>query len=208
MVKRNTKEIILLKALNLFADKGYNGVTVRDIAREVGIMQSSLYKHYKSKQEIFDTLIQKMQAKSKQASLTFDLPEGTLEELAKEYANRGNDGLKKIVISIFHYYLKDPYASQFRKMLSIERYKNKEVENIYREVYIDTPIFYQTKLFAEMIQQGFMRKTNPEIMALQFFAPIFVLLDKYDCISEKESEAIEILNKHIDQFDLIYRITQ
>ena len=60
MAKKNTKEIILFKALSLFADKGYDGVTVRDIAAEVGIMQSSLYKHYKNKQEIFDTFTTKI----------------------------------------------------------------------------------------------------------------------------------------------------
>lgn len=208
MAKRNTKEIILFKALKLFADNGYDGVTVRDIASEVGIMQSSLYKHYKSKQEIFNTLVQTMQTQFKEASATFHLPEGALDEMANEYANGGNSVLKNISSSIFHYYLKDPYASQFRKMLSIERYKDKEIERIYREIFIDTAISYQTTLFREMIEQGFMRKTDPEIMALQFFAPIFVLLNKYDCVPEKENEAIELLEKHIDQFDMIYRKEQ
>lgn len=208
MAKRNTKEIILFKALKLFADNGYDGVTVRDIASEVGIMQSSLYKHYKSKQEIFDTLVQTMQTQFKEASATFHLPEGALDEMANEYANGGNSVLKNISSSIFHYYLKDPYASQFRKMLSIERYKDKEIERIYREIFIDTAISYQTTLFREMIEQGFMRKTDPAIMALQFFAPIFVLLNKYDCVPEKENEAIELLEKHIDQFDMIYRKEQ
>lgn len=208
MAKRNTKEIILFKALKLFADNGYDGVTVRDIASEVGIMQSSLYKHYKSKQEIFDTLVQTMQTQFKEASATFHLPEGALDEMANEYANGGNSVLKNISSSIFHYYLKDPYASQFRKMLSIERYKDKEIERIYREIFIDTAISYQTTLFREMIEQGFMRKADPEIMALQFFSPIFVLLNKYDCVPEKENEAIELLEKHIDQFDMIYRKEQ
>ena len=65
MGKRNTKEVILYESLKLFADKGYDGVTVRDIAAEVGIKQSSLYKHYKSKQEIFDTLVTQMQLRFK-----------------------------------------------------------------------------------------------------------------------------------------------
>lgn len=50
-----------------------------------------------------------------------------------------------------------------------------------------------------------MRQANPEVMALQFFAPIFLLLNKYDGIAEKEKEAIEMLGKHIEQFDMIYR---
>lgn len=69
--------------------------------------------------------------------------------------------------------MKGPYASQFRKMLSIEKYKNEEIDRIYREVYIDTAISYQAKLFERMIKQGFMRQASPEVMALQFFSPIF-----------------------------------
>lgn len=56
-----------------------------------------------------------------------------------------------------------------------------------------------------MVKQGFMRQAKPEVMALQFFAPIFLLLNKYDGIAEKEKEAIEMLGKHIEQFDMIYR---
>lgn len=201
MAKRNTKETILFESLKLFADKGYDGVTVRDIAAEVGIKQSSLYKHYKSKQEIFDTLVDTMQSRFRDAATSFQLPNGELQEMAREYATGGNEVLKKISSEIFHFYLKDPYASQFRKMLSIEKYKNEEIDRIYREVYIS----YQAKLFEEMIKQGFMRQANPEVMALQFFSPIFLLLNKYDGIAEKEKEAKEILGKHIEQFDMIYR---
>ena len=68
MAKRNTKELILLEALKLFADKGYEGVSVRDIAAEVGIRQSSLYKHFESKQDIFDTLVETMKNRFPQAS--------------------------------------------------------------------------------------------------------------------------------------------
>lgn len=205
MAKRNTKEIILFESLRLFADKGYDGVTVRDIAAEVGIKQSSLYKHYKSKQEIFDTLVDTMQLRFQDASVSFQLPDGELQEVAKKYATGGNQVLKKISSDIFHFYLNDPYASQFRRMLSIEKYKNKEVDRLYREVYIDSAITYQAALFDEMIKQGFMRQADPEVMALQFFSPIFLLLNKYDSIAEKEKEAIEILDKHIEQFDMIYR---
>lgn len=205
MAKRNTKEIILFKALNLFADNGYDGVTVRDIANEVGIQQSSLYKHYSSKQEIFDTLVVTMQEKYSEAVANFHLPEGSLEKIADEYSNCGSTVLTEISHSIFHYYLKDPYASKFRKMLTIEKFKNKEVEEIYRNIFIDTAISFQSKLFKEMIGQGYLKEVEPEIMALQFFSPIFVLLNKFDGIPERETEALEILGKHIQQFDMLYR---
>ena len=58
MAKRNPNELILLEALKLFADKGDDGVTVRDIATEVGIRQSSLYKHFKRNSEFGKCSIQ------------------------------------------------------------------------------------------------------------------------------------------------------
>lgn len=146
MARRNTKEAILYEALKLFSDKGYDGVSVRDIAGQVGIKQSSLYKHYTSKQDIFDSLVKTMQTRFMDSEIC-SLPCGELKEIAREYATVGNEILKKISAEIFHFYLKDPYASQYRKLLSIEKYKNKEIERIYREVYIDSAISYQTDSF-------------------------------------------------------------
>ena len=82
-------------------------------------------------------------------------------------------------------------------MLSIEKYKSKEIDRIYREVYIDTAISNQAQIFEEMIKQGYMRKADPKIMALQFFAPIFLLLNRYDGIAEKEGFdlAVEEVNR-------------
>ena len=60
MTKRNTREIILEEALNLFSVKGYQSVTVKEIAQAVGIKDSSLYKHFDSKQAIYDTLLEWM----------------------------------------------------------------------------------------------------------------------------------------------------
>lgn len=205
MAKRNTKESILFEALKLFADRGYDGVTVRDIANEVGIMQSSLYKHYTSKQEIFDTLVEKMKQHFADASLSFQLPVGELNEIAKKYGSGGNDILKKITTSIFLFYLKDKYASQFRRLLVIEKYKNNQIEKIYRELFIDQALSYQSSLFSEMINQGFMKQADPYVMAMNFYSPIFLLLNKYDSIPNQEQEALALLEKHIDQFDLLYR---
>lgn len=205
MARRNTKDIILFASLKLFADKGYDGVTVRDIAEEVGVMQSSLYKHYTSKQEIFDTLVSKMNQYFGESTERFHLPDGDLEKIARDYATGGNDVLKEIGATIFQFYIQDERASQFRRMLTIEKYKDADIAKIYRETFIDTILSYQTNLFAKMVEQGYMQPVDPHLMAIHFFAPIFMFLNKYDTIPEQEAEAIELLGKHIDQFDLIYR---
>ena len=53
-----TKEAIMNTALKMFSEKGYAAVSMRDISGEVGIRASSIYYYFKSKQDIFDALIQ------------------------------------------------------------------------------------------------------------------------------------------------------
>ena len=48
----STKEKILDAALSLFAENGYDGTSVEQIAGIVGIKAPSLYKHYKGKEDI------------------------------------------------------------------------------------------------------------------------------------------------------------
>ena len=58
--EKNTKERILDEALKLFAQSGYMGTSMNDIADRMGVTKAALYKHYKSKQEILDSIVEKM----------------------------------------------------------------------------------------------------------------------------------------------------
>ncbi|MGN0354257.1 MAG: TetR/AcrR family transcriptional regulator [Muricoprocola sp.] len=54
----NTKQKILLESLRLFSQRGYDAVSVEQIAVAVGIKAPSLYKHYKSKKDIFHAIFE------------------------------------------------------------------------------------------------------------------------------------------------------
>ena len=56
----DTKNLILDTALDLFSMRGYDGVGMRDIAHNVGIRESAIYKHFAGKQELFNTLVKRM----------------------------------------------------------------------------------------------------------------------------------------------------
>ena len=57
----NRKEEILIVALHLFARDGYEAVSVSQIAGELGMTKGALYRHYKSKRDIFDCIVQRME---------------------------------------------------------------------------------------------------------------------------------------------------
>jgi len=52
--------MLLQAALALFADKGYEGTSVRDIARSVGLSESGLYAHFSGKRAIFDAVFARL----------------------------------------------------------------------------------------------------------------------------------------------------
>lgn len=65
----NRKEEILIVALHLFARDGYEAVSVSQIAGALGITKGVLYRHFKSKRDIFDCIVQRMeQGDSEQAA--------------------------------------------------------------------------------------------------------------------------------------------
>lgn len=206
MAGQNTRERILDVSLDLFSVNGFDGVSVKQIADRVGIKDSSLYKHFRSKQEIFDTLLTEMNERFEQTVTLYKLPQGEIEKVAREYGNSDLAWLKKACETIFLFFLKDPRASKFRRLLMIEQYKNPEVSATFRSWFVDDAMRFQTNLFSEMIRQGYFREAEPHIIALQFYAPFYLLWGLYDTMPGKEDEALGILMEHIDQFAGIYQI--
>jgi len=206
MPRTNTKQRILDVALDLFSISGYDGVTIKQIADQVGIKDSSLYKHFKSKQDIFDTLFSEMTVRFDETVSFSRLPQGEIEKVAGEYGKHDLVWLKKACETIFLFMLKDPKASKFRKMLMIEQYRNRQAADTFRSWFTDDAIRFQTDLFTEMMAQGYFRQANPRTIALQFYAPFYLLLCQYDTMPDKEDEALELLMEHIEQFAVVYQL--
>lgn len=201
-----TKELIIEKALSLFAEKGYQGTSVKNIADAVGIKDSSLYKHFKSKKEIFDTIVQEMSSRMEQMSLGHGLPDETeMESAAVLYGGLTIEALIELSKSIFLFYLRDEFAARFRRMLTIEQYRDREIYGVYRQIFMEAGITYQAALFEEMCRQGIFTSSSPDVMALHFYAPIFFLLNKYDQEPEKEEEALQVLEAHVREFARVYQ---
>lgn len=206
MPRPNTRERILDASLDLFSTHGFDGVSVKQIADQVGIKDSSLYKHFRSKQEILDTLMKEMNERFEQTVTLYRLPQGEIRKIAKEYGENDLEWLKKACEAIFLFFLQDPKASKFRKLLMIEQFKNPHAAATFRNWFTDSAIDFQTRLFTEMIHQGYFRQGPAETIALQFYAPFYLLLCQYDTMPGKEEEALGLLMDHIEQFSAVYQI--
>ena len=199
----STKEKILKEALNLFSEKGYSDVYVGDIAAAVGIKAPSLYKHFKGKQEIFDSCVEKFSERMTQIRNELLLPDTPGSDVS--YKTADMETITEFAIGLFMFYLKDDIASKFRKMLMIERYRNPDLNRIYEELFVNGAVEYEEKIFAELIADGVIKKEDPHIIAVRFYSPIYYLLQKYDMWPEKEEEAKKELTAMIREFCDTYK---
>ena len=87
----DTKERILLTALRLFAKDGYRAVSVSAIAGELGVTKGALYKHYRNKRDIFDSIVARMERRDAERAGEYGVPEKTLEETPDAYRDASID---------------------------------------------------------------------------------------------------------------------
>lgn len=184
----STKEKILLEAMELFSTYGYKTVTVRTIASKVGIRDSGLYKHYPSKRAIFEAIV----ATAKERFLS-------RAEVAK-VADIRLATMKVACLSMFNFQTTDLWATSLRKILMSEMFHDKEMADIYKEIFINMPIRNESIVFDNLIKSGFMKKGDAKVYAMELYAPFFL----YHSISFDYTELEGRFKTHVDNFIKAY----
>lgn len=200
----NTKQRILDTALTLFSQNGYANVYVGQIAEAVGIKAPSLYKHYKSKQDIFRAILDEMKSRYDAQAAALNMNGSDAAADANTFAAVSEDGLVRMGMGLFMYFLHDDYAGRFRKMLTVEQFRDPELAQLFGRQYADDPLTYQALMFSMLGKTGVLKAQNPNVMALQFHAPIYMLLTMCDREPRREEELAALLEQHIRQFSRIY----
>jgi AcrR family transcriptional regulator len=192
--------MILQTALRLFARDGYEATAVSAITAELGITKSALYKHYKSKREIFDNIVERMREQGAERANEFGVPKGSFsKETATERRDTTSDKIKAFSIAQFRYWTEDEFASSFRKMLTLEQYRNKEMADLLRQYLTGGVVSYTQDLMREVSELSHKGDKDPYVFALEYFAPIYMLMNLYDNAADKE-DMIQKVERHIDYF--------
>ena len=175
----NRKEEILIVALHLFARDGYEAVSVSQIAGELDMTKGALYRHYKSKRDIFDCIVQRMEQQDSEQARQNEVPEESIEKVPEEYQNVSVEDFVGYSKSMFEYWTEDDFASSFRKMLTLEQFRNEEMHNLYQQYMVSGPAEYVKDLFKNM------EIKNPEEEAVKFYANMFFYYSVYDGATDK-----------------------
>lgn len=181
----NTKEEILLVSLHLFAQDGYEAVSVSQIAGELGITKGALYRHYQSKRDIFDHILARMEQGDGEQAESHDMPQERKEDAPETYQELSFVDFMAYSRSMFAYWTEDDFASSFRKMLTLEQFRNAEMQELYQQYLVSGPVAYVKDLFESMKFDSALEK------AVQFYATMFFFYSMYDGAEDKEQVKLE-----------------
>ena len=172
----DTKERILQAALTLFAQDGYRAVSVSAIAGKLGITKGALYKHYENKQAIFNSIVERMVQEDARQAQAYEMPEQLYEEAPAAYAKTTIEHIKAFTLAQFSYWTANPFASRFRKMLTLEQYRDPEMAALYQNCITAGPVAYMEDIFRELMRCKVIHPGDPKALALAYFAPMALLI--------------------------------
>ena len=190
-----TKERILETALELFAQSGYLGTSMSDIAARLGITKAALYKHYAGKQEILDRIVQRMNELDAARAAAYEMPGAAPEGFAQAYLNTPLDRIRAYSTAQFDHWTREPFSANFRKMLTLEQYRDARLAQLYQENLASGPVKYMAAIFRPLTDSD---ETAMQL-ALNFYGPMYLLYSVYDGAADQSAVA-PLLEAHIERF--------
>lgn len=164
---RETRREILDAALDLFSQKGFYGTSTRDIARQVGVRESALYHHFKSKAAILHALLEELGPG--RAAMVEGLD---VVELARAM------GVRQMLRSIVHMLLTEwanPREMKLTRLMVTETYRLKS-EGVFspwqQAVRVRGVV---AGVFAKLARAKLIRDVDPMAAAISFMGPLMML---------------------------------
>lgn len=182
-----TKEKIFDVSIDLFSQYGYDGVSIRRIAGEVGIKESSIYNHYKSKETIMDEI------------LDYYIHEMTKDEIPIKQASENLDvGLEyfyKMGLDLYLTKLSKSKMMKITRIILIESYHNEKIKNFVKSAIIEQAVNGWMELFDLMKEKNLIyHDCDSQQLARSFYYYGLFLLIEHFIINYPEDDG-EFLTK-------------
>lgn len=173
---KDTKERILTAALEMFSQYGYAGTNIRELTASLGLVKSSLYRHFESKEDIWNTLLDEM-------VVYYDERFGSREHLPP--VPDSTEELVAMTMRMVEFTVHDEKIILTRKVLMIEQFRDERARDLATKHFLTglTEIF--TPVFTGMMDKGLLRRDDPVMLAFAYTAPIAALIHLCDREPEK-----------------------
>lgn len=194
---KDTKDRILEEALVSFVENGYKGTNLRDFAAGMGLSKSALYSHYDSKEAIWNSLIDRMEA-------YYDERFGSAEHLPE--IPKSCDELFAVTMHLVDFTIHDEKIILTRKLLLTEQFHDERVKKLATMHFMNETKTIFMSIFEKMMEAGLLKNEDPDILAFIFTSPITTLIHYCDREPEKEPEIMEQIEKLVKHFIKTYGI--
>ena len=154
--------------------------------------------------EIFHAILEELREDYTKQAAVIGIHGNNANVDAGIYADVTEEAFIEMGKKLFLYFLHDDRMRLFRKLLTIEQFRDSELADLYSKQYYNDPLSYQGELFKIFISTGKFKRADPLVLALQFYAPIYTLLTVCDRQPEREQEALYMIEAHIRQFNINY----
>ena len=192
---KDTKERILTAALDMFSQNGYAGTNIRELTASLGLVKSSMYRHFESKEEIWNSLLDEMVA-------YYDEQFGSPEHLPP--IPDSLDELVAMTMRMVNFTVHDEKIIKTRKLLMIEQFRDDRARKLATKHFLTGLGDIFTPVFQGMMDRGLLRQDDPAMLAFAYTAPISSLIHLCDREPEKTAEAMEQIEAFSRQFIKTY----
>lgn len=169
----DTKQKILDISLDMFSEKGFSAVSIRDICAAVKIKESSVYYHFKNKQAILDELISIFEREAT------DMMSALEQSLSVQSYNPEADFFQKVCDVFFEKYLMNDFCNKIMRLLNIEQCGNYEMRVIYEHWMFLKPLAFQSKVFTMLMNIGVIQAADSDYLAIKYYAPIYMFAQRW-----------------------------
>ena len=191
----DTKERILAAALEMFSKNGYTGANIRELSASLGLVKSGVYKHYESKEAIWNALLDEMIA-------YYGEHFGSPEHLPP--VPDSLEGLVTMTMHMVNITVHDEKIIMTRKVLTLEQFRDARARELATKHFLTglTDIF--SRIFTGMMDKGLLRKDDPKMLAFAYTAPISALIHLCDREPEKTEDALKQIEEFSRHFIRVY----
>ena len=192
---KDTKDRILMAALDMFSQNGYAGTNIRELAASLGMGKSSMYRHFESKEDIWNDLLDELIA-------YYDDRFGSPEHLPP--VPDSADELIAMTMRMVDFTVHDERVIKTRKVLAIEQFRDERARMLASKHFLTGLTEMFAPVFAGMMDKGLIRKEDPAMLAFAYTTPISALIHLCDREPEKMEEAIGQIEAFSRHFIRIY----
>ena len=187
----SVREKVLEAALELFSRKGYDGTSIDEIAVACGMKAPNIYKYFKGKKEIFEIIHNK-------AAESYKIKMNMTEE-SLVWIHDGEE-LKKFSMHQLGYTMTDDRVRKFRRMYTIEQFRNESLRDRASDYQLNNIMHQFEAIFKQLMKLGAIAECDPEMLAMEYCAPVSLLIQWCDREPERYDEILVKIEKYIDHF--------